>query len=307
MVVACSQQTHTPTAPTPVSNLSITPGPEEPPSGGPAPGPPSGPPFNPTGQTAIVLAVGDIGECNSAAVPLTARLVERNDGEVLLPGDLAYMHGSISDFQRCFEPWWGQFRHRWRPVPGNHEYETPGAAGYFQFFGPATGQGGRSYYSFRAGDWLVLMLNSNIPTARGTPQYEFVRGELIANRNPCTVAVWHHPLFTSGPNGPNPFMREMWALLYEHNADMIVAGHDHLYERFGKQDTEGRADPRGIRQFIAGTGGARLYDFQRTAANSEARVKAHGVLRLTLNPTSYAWSFLDTNGAVADAGADGCH
>ena len=306
MVVACSQQTHTPTAPTPLSNFSVTPGLEEPPTGGPSPGPP-GPPFNPTGQTAVVLAVGDIGECNSQAVPLTARLVERNDGQVLLSGDLAYMHGSMSDFQRCFEPWWGQFRHRWRPVPGNHEYETPGAAGYFQFFGAATGQGGRSYYSFRAGDWLVLMINSNIPTARATPQYEFVRAELIANRNPCAVAVWHHPVFSSGPNGPNPSMRDMWALLYEHNADVIVAGHDHFYERFSKQDTEGRADPRGMRQFIAGTGGARLYDFQRTAANSEARVKTHGVLRLTLNPTNYAWSFLDTNGAVADAGLDACH
>ena len=294
--MACNQP-YTPTAPSAVTNLAATtPGPDD----------PSGPPFTPTGQTAVVLAVGDIGECNSVGVPLTARLVERSEGQVLLPGDLAYMHGSMSDFQRCFEPWWGQFRHRWRPAPGNHEYETPGAAGYFQFFGAAAGQGGRSYYSFRAGDWLVLMLNSNIPTGRGTPQYEFVRTELVSNRNPCALAVWHHPVFTSGPNGPSPFMRDLWALLYENNADVIVNGHDHLYERFGRQDVEGRADPRGMRQFIAGTGGARLYDFQRSAANSESRVKAFGVLHLTLNPTNYAWSFVDTNGGVADSGADGC-
>ncbi len=256
---------------------------------------------------AIVAAVGDIGECGSAAVPLTARLVEQISGPLLLAGDLAYMHGSPSDFQRCFEPAWGQFRHRWRPSPGNHEYETPGAAGYFQYFGSAAGQGARSYYSFRAGDWLVLMLNSNIPAGIGSPQFDFVRSELQANGNPCTMAVWHHPLFTSGPNGPNIFMRDMWALLYERGADVIVAGHDHLYERFGKQDVDGRSDARGLRQFIAGTGGARLYNFQRTAANSQSRVNAHGVLRLNLHTSTYDWAFIDTNGAIADTGADGCH
>ena len=296
MALACSQPPRTPTAPTGVGNLGVGEVPPETP-----------PPFNPTGQSVVVLGVGDIGECNSPAVPLTARLIERTDGQVLLPGDLAYMHGSMSDFQRCFEPWWGQFRHRWRPAPGNHEYETPGAAGYFQFFGAAAGPGGRSYYSFRAGDWLVLMLNSNIPAGRGSPQFDFVRMELLANRNPCVMAAWHHPVFTSGPNGPNLFMRDLWALLYENNADLVLNGHDHLYERFGKQDVDGRSDQRGLRQFIAGTGGARLYDFQRTAANSEARVKAHGVLRLTLNPTTYGWSFIDTAGAPVDSGADVCH
>jgi hypothetical protein len=121
------------------------------------------------------------------------------------------------------------------------------------------------------------------------------------------MAVWHHPLFTSGPNGPNMFMRDMWALLYERGADVIVAGHDHLYERFGKQDVDGRSDARGLRQFIAGTGGARLYNFQRTAANSQSRVNAHGVLRLNLHTSTYDWAFIDTNGAIADTGADGCH
>ena len=305
IAAACSQSPRTPTAPTPPSDASVS-TPSPPPSDNP-PGPPPVPPFNPTGHTAVVVTVGDIGECGSAAVALTARLVERIDGALLLSGDLAYMHGSPTDFQRCFEPDWGQFRHRWRPAPGNHEYETPGAAGYFQYFGAAAGQGGRSYYSFRAGDWLVLMLNSNIPAGLGSPQFDFVRSELTANRNPCTMAVWHHPLFTSGPNGPNIFMRDMWGLLYAQGADVVLAGHDHLYERFGKQDVDGRSDARGLRQFITGTGGARLYDFQRTSANSQSRVKAHGVLRLTLQTQSYDWAFLDTNGAIADAGADGCH
>lgn len=294
----------TPTAPSPPRDASAS-TPAQPPDT--PPGPPPLPPFNPTGHTAVVVAVGDIGECGSPAVPLTARLADRIDGQVLLSGDLAYMHGSPTDFQRCFEPDWGRFRHRWRPAPGNHEYQTPGAAGYFQYFGAAAGPAGQSYYSFRAGDWLILMLNSNIPAGAGSPQFDFVRAELTANRNPCAMAVWHHPLFTSGPNGPNAFMRDMWALLYELKADVVIAGHDHLYERFGKQDVDGRSDAAGLRQFITGTGGARLYDFHRASANSQARVKAHGILRLGLHTTSYDWTFLDTNGAVGDAGADGCH
>lgn len=300
IAAACSRRPETAVSATPITQAAA----QEPPPGQPPPGPP---PFNPSGQTALAVAVGDIGECHSPAVPQTAELVRRNDGHLLLAGDLAYMNGSPSDFARCFDPAWGQFRHRWRPSPGNHEYGTPNAAGYFQYFGSAASPGGQPYYAFRAGDWHVLMLNSSLPVSIGSPQFEFVRDELRTNRNTCAMAVWHHPLFTSGPNGPNVFMRDMWGLLYEHGADVVVTAHDHLYERFAKQDVDGRADARGIRQFIAGTGGARLYDFHRTAPNSQHRVKAHGVLRLTLNPTGYAWSFVDVNGLVGDAGAESCH
>jgi 3',5'-cyclic AMP phosphodiesterase CpdA len=253
------------------------------------------------------VAVGDIGWCGSTGVEQAARVADGIDGQIVLAGDLAYMQGSMQDYLKCFDPAWGHFRRRWRPVPGNHEYETPGAAGYFQYFGEAAGPQGRSFYSFRAGDWLVLMLDSNVPVRQGSAQYEFVRTELEASRATCTAAVWHHPLFSSGPNGPNAFMRDIWSLMYRLNADVVIAGHDHLYERFGKQDVDGRSDVRGLRQFIVGTGGARLYDFHRVEANSQARIKLHGVLRLTLQPTSYQWAFIDATGVVADAGTDGCH
>jgi hypothetical protein len=291
IAVAC---TDSPTRPTP-----HTAEPPHKPQPTPAPGP--------TRVSAVLVAVADIGLCGSPGVQQTARLVDRIDGQLVLAGDLAYMHGSMQDFLRCFDPWWGHLRRRWRPTPGNHEYETAGAAGYFQYFAEAASVAGRSYYSFRAGDWLVLMLDSNVPARTGSPQYEFVRSELQANTTPCVMAVWHHPLFSSGPNGPSLFMRDMWALLYEQNADVVVNGHDHLYERFGKQDTEGRSDARGLRQFIVGTGGATLYDFQRMAPNSQARVKAHGVLRLTLNTSNYEWAFLDAAGGTADTGFDSCH
>lgn len=302
---------NSPQAPTAPTQSGTPPGvtetPADTPPAAPAP-PPGGSTFVPTGQTASVIAVGDIGMCSEReTVARTAALVDRLPGRLLLAGDLAYMHGSYQNFIDCFEPSWGRFRGRWHPVPGNHEYETPRAAGYLQYFGQSATPTGRTYYSFRAGDWLVLMIDSNEPVRSGTPQYEYVRTALQSAGAPCTVAVWHHPLFSSGPNGPNNFMRDMWSLLYRHDADVVITAHDHLYERFGKQDVDARSDGKGLRQFIAGTGGARLYDFPRQEPNSQARVRAHGVLQLTLRPTSYDWSFVDTTGAVRDGGSDRCH
>ena len=242
-----------------------------------------------------------------AAVGRTAALADQFPGILLLAGDLGYMHGTMQNFQECFDPAWGRFRTRWRPVPGNHEYETPFAAGYRQYFGEAAGVSGLTYYSFHAGDWLVLMLDSNLSARVGSEQYEFVRAVMRNAPPPCTMAVWHHPLFSSGPNGPNAFMRDIWTLLYQSDADVVIAGHDHLYERFGKQDVDGRSDARGLRQFIVGTGGAMLYEFHRQEPNSQARLRTHGVLRLTLLPTSYQWSFVDVAGLTLDSGTDGCH
>lgn len=277
---------------------------------GPSPGGGTPPPVgnNPlTGQTVVALGVGDIGMCNQPAVAQTARLVAGLEGLLLLAGDIAYLHGSAADFRNCFNPEWGRFRSRWHPVPGNHEYETPGAGAYFDYFGEAAGADRTGYYSFMAGDWLILMLNSNIPAGRNSAQWEFVRAALNAQRTPCTLAVWHHPLFTSGPNGPNAFMRDMWALLETAKAELILNGHDHLYERFARQMSDGRPDPAlGIRQLTAGTGGAELYRFVREAPNSEARIMEFGVVRLTLRPAQVDWEFLNLSGNAVDRGLDTC-
>ena len=257
--------------------------------------------------TVTMLAAGDIGMCGRPEVAQTARLVAGLEGDVILAGDIAYYQGTAADFRDCFNPFWGQFRSRWHPVPGNHEYESAGAAPYFAYFGEAAGPPGLGYYSFVAGEWLILMLNSNVPATRGSPQWEFARAALERQRTPCTMAVWHHPLFTSGPNGNNGFMRDMWALLEAGRAEVIVTGHDHLYERFARQTSEGTADPaNGIRQFIAGTGGAELSTFVRAAPNSEERIMKHGVMRLTLRPAQVDWEFLAIDGSTGDRGLDTC-
>lgn len=296
LAVSCSKP---PTSPTP-----------QPPTGGTGGG---GGNSGSTGQTVVVLAVGDIGMCNAGhtaplpAVTATAKLVASLQGILLLAGDIAYLHGSAADFRDCFDPAWGQFRSRWHAVPGNHEYESTGAGPYFDYFGEAAGPQGLGYYSVTIGDWQVLMLNSNIAVGRGSAQWEFVRQQLQLQRTPCTMAVWHHPLFTSGPNGPNANMRDMWALLETANVELVVNGHDHLYERFARQTADGTAEPaKGIRQLTVGTGGAELYSFVRTSANSEFRLAEHGVMRLTLQPAAMQWEFLTTAGRSADQGLDTC-
>jgi acid phosphatase type 7 len=259
------------------------------------------------GQTVTVIAAGDIGMCGRPGVAQVANLVASLEGELLLAGDIAYFQGTAEQFRDCFNPSWGQFRPRWHPVPGNHEYESPNAAPYFTFFGAAAGPPGLGYYSFTAGDWLILMLNSNIPATSGSPQYEFVRSALAAQRTPCTMAVWHHPRFASGPSGNTPAMREMWALLESAPAEIVISGHDHLYERFARQRSDGTADPaNGVRQFVVGTGGADLYDFVRVVANSEERIMRYGVAKFTLRPAQVDWEFVGVDGSIADRGLDTC-
>jgi hypothetical protein len=259
------------------------------------------------GQIADVVAVADIGWCGSTGTPATAQLVDSLPGRLLLAGDIAYPNGSAQDFQRCFDPSWGRFRGRWHAAPGNHDYLTPNASAYFDYFGAAAGDERSGYYTLVIGDWQILMLDSNVPTQRNSPQWEFVRRELDLQRRPCTMAVWHHPLFSSGQNGPNLYMRDMYALLEASNVDVVVTGHDHIYERFAKQTVEGLPSERGVRQFIVGTGGAELYRFVTVAPNSESRIAQFGALHLSLQPTGYRWEFVLTNGGLGDSGNDTCH
>jgi hypothetical protein len=228
---------------------------------------------------------------------------------VFAAGDLAYFNGSAANFRDCYDPTWGRHRARTRPVPGNHEYESPGAAPYFQYFGASAGPPGLGYYSYRAGAWQVLALNSEVDVRAGSAQLEWVRSELAGNPGRCALAYFHRPLFTSGPNRPNGDMRDLWRVLYELNVDVVINGHDHLYERFAPQDPDGRADPvRGIREFVVGTGGAHLYSFIGVSPHSEMQASAYGVLMLTLANESYQWEFVPAEAVpFRDSGSGACH
>ncbi len=259
----------------------------------------------PSGGPVQILAAGDVGECGFGAAE-TGRLLDTRAGTILALGDLAYYDGSRTNFRDCYDPFWGRFLDRTRPVPGNHEYTADrNATGYFDYFGDMAGPRGLGYYAFTEGSWRIIALNSEIPMGPGSPQQQWLRQELSTTRFNCTLAYWHRPLFTSGPNFPNPDVRDLWLPLQEFGVDVVLNGHDHLYERFDKQDADGRPSPTGIRQFTVGSGGAHSYDFAPVRPNSLTRAKAYGILQLTLSNGTYQWDFV-TNSNFRDSDSGAC-
>lgn len=258
---------------------------------------------------AFFVGAGDIADCRNTGSEQTARLLDSLPGTIFTLGDNAYPNGSADDFSRCFGPSWGRHRGRTRPSPGNHEYKTPNAAGYFGYFGAAAGPGGVGYYSFDLGSWHVVSLNSEIDMRPGSTQASWLRQDLSLNSTGCTVAYWHRALVSSGPHGGSEAVRNLWRVLYEYDVDVVLSAHDHLYERFAPQDPDGRPDPaRGIRQFVVGTGGAERYDVRAVRPNSEVRGPDWGVLMLTLESGGYRWEFVPVAGAsFRDSGSGSCH
>jgi hypothetical protein len=261
------------------------------------------------GPPVVLVGAGDIGLCGSPAVAATAQLLDSISGIVFTTGDHAYPDGTAANFRDCYEPHWGRHRGRTRPSPGNHDYHSAGAAPYFAYFGENAGPFGLGYYSYIAGPWQVIALNSEVPIGPGSAQIQWLRTTLATNRSPCTMAYWHKPLFTSGPNGANLDMREVWRALYEFGADLVINGHDHLYERFAPQDPDGRADSaRGLRQITIGTGGGPLYTPITSAANTEAIHVGYGVLKLTLADGNYQSEFVPVAGnPYTDRSLGQCH
>ncbi len=274
---------------------------------GPSPG---GGGVTPPGVVQI-HAAGDIGECGFGALK-TGQQLDNLAGIILALGDLAYMEGSRANFRDCYEPAWGRHIERTRPVPGNHEYDTDrSAAGYYDYFGELAGPRGLGYYAFTAGTWRIIALNSEIPATPGSAQLQWLRAELSANRFTCTLAYWHRPLFSSGPNGPQNNSADspinFWRTLQEFGADVVLNGHDHMYERFDPQDVDGKANPNGIREFIAGTGGAHLYTPGAPKPNSVMRASVYGILTMTLSANSYQWDFAPVGNTFRDTGPGACH
>jgi len=264
----------------------------------------------------VLVGAGDIASCSSTGDEATANLVDGIAGTVFLLGDNAYDNGTATEYANCYDPSWGRFKSRTKPSPGNHEYNTTNATGYYGYFGAAAGDPTKGYYSYDVGNWHIIVLNSNsecgtISCAAGSPQELWLRADLQANNQPCTLAYWHHPRFNSGADhGNSTAVAPFWDALYEFNADVILNGHEHVYERFAPQTPAGVADAaRGIRQFTVGTGGRSHYTFGTIQPNSEKReANTYGVLKLTLHANSYDWQFVPVAGSTfTDAGTGTCH
>jgi acid phosphatase type 7 len=270
------------------------------------------------GRPPVVVAAGNIGDCRSADDEATAELVrDIIEGTVLALGDEAPPRGTAAHFEECYEPSWGPFKWRTRPVPGDLEYYTEGAAGYFDYFGEAAGDPDEGYYSYNLDGWHIVALNSNCQEVGGclddSPQFQWLKEDLIANdEKACTLAYFHHPLFTSGSHRPGFLnVRPLWRVLHSAGADVVLAAHVHNYQRFAPQDPTGKADPqRGIREFVVGTGGQKNYAIAGDPiANSEVHNDdTKGVLKLTLRPKGYEWRFIPVEGeAFTDSGSARCH
>ncbi len=260
----------------------------------------------------VLVGAGDVASCAYTDDSRTAKLLDAIPGRVFVAGDTAYPSGSAAQFRRCYDPTWGRWMLRTSPAIGNHEYHTAGGGPYWDYFGARAGTRGDGWYAYDLGAWRIYTLNTNcdrVACGAGSRQEQWLRADLAANPRTCVAAVMHQPLFSSGYHGDNPAVRPLWVALADAGADVILAGHDHDYERFTPQAADGQASAAGIRQFVVGTGGGTLRPFARVHATSEVRnATTHGVLQLTLHNDSYDWAFVPVAGATfTDSGSASCH
>ena len=245
--------------------------------------------------------------------------------DAILPlGDEQYQCGTAAEFA-AYDASWGipALKSITRPIPGNHEYGdsagcTPSQAEpYYDYFGSAAGTAGEGWYSFDIGsNWHVIALNSQLCVRAGgcgpgTDQYAFLSNDLGATTERCILAYMHHPLFASGTGQDTAQVKPLWDLLYASRADVVLAGHKHIYERFKLQNPDGAAVSNGIRQFIVGTGGVERGAIgMPVETHSQRRNNAFGVLELTLRSASYEWEFQrdpTISSTFTDSGSRNCH
>jgi acid phosphatase type 7 len=267
-------------------------------------------------QWPVLVGAGNIATCgdprHEATAQLLDRVVEDHDATVFALGDNAYERGTLREYEECYDPTWGRHKERTRPALGNWEYGTPGAAGYFEYFGDRAGDPDKGYYSYILGDWHIVVLNTNchhVGCNREAPQLRWLHAELQANRDKCTIAFGHHPRFSSSREVPSyAALEAMWAILDEGGVSAYVAGHSHHYERFAPQTSVGVGSEDGVRQFVVGTGGREAHLVGSPLANSEViSAFTYGVLKLTLRPDAYAWEFLSTaDSDFTDSGEAAC-
>jgi len=271
----------------------------------------------------IVAAAGDIACAPGDPVtPTTCHQMQTSNlfvgnpaiTAVLPLGDEQYEDGLLSEFQNSYDLSWGRALGRTHPVPGNHEYASgSNGNGYFAYFGARAGTAGRGWYSFNVGQWHLVALNSNCSAVGGcgssSPPVTFLKNDLAAHHPACTLAYWHHARFSSGPNGNLAAYDAIWKVLYSHHVDVVLSGHDHIYERYALQTPAQARDPKhGIREFVVGTGGRSLDPFTGPFTNGQFRQRSQfGILKLTLHPHRYEWRYVSAAKHVLDSGETDCH
>jgi 3',5'-cyclic AMP phosphodiesterase CpdA len=268
------------------------------------------PTITPAPPPEVLVGAGDISICGQKGDDLTAALLADIRGTIFTVGDNSNENGTSYEYLNCFGPSWGRFLGRLYPSPGNHDYVTENASAYYDYFASVPVERGKGYYSYDIGSWHIIALNSVINTGMDSNQIQWLREDLASHPTLCSLAYWHHPRWTSGESGNNGRMATIWETLYEYGVDVVVNGNEHMYERFAPMDPNGELDRvKGIRQFVAGTGGVSHYNFGVMHPNSEVRDNtAFGVLKFNLYAYSYDWEFIPVMGmSFNDSGSDLCH
>lgn len=255
-------------------------------------------------EPVVMVGAGDISRCDNDNDERTAKLLDKIPGTVFTTGDNVYASGTTKQYTDCYQPTWGRHKARTKPVPGNHEYNTSGASGYYNYFNVP------KYYAYNLGDWRIYALNSEIDASETSAQVKWLKADLAANPKKCVMAYWHRPRWSSGSHhGSDTKMKVIWNLLFDANAELVVSGHEHNYERFAPMNKSGQAVDEGPQQIVAGTGGASKYGFGNILPASRARnAKTFGVLKLTLYSDQYEWKFIPIEGSsYTDSGIRSCH
>ena len=258
-----------------------------------------------------VVAVGDIACAKDERVTpetcqqdATARLASSLDLAVVVAlGDLQYKKASISEFMGSYDDSWGALRSITRPLPGNHEYNSDDARGYFAYVDQD-----KPWYAWDAGKWRIYMLNSNCEEVDCDAEQEWLRADLEANPRQCSAIAMHHPRYSSGKHHSIESMSDFWQIAYDHHVDLALAGHDHDYERFDPLDADGNASPgRGLTSFVVGTGGKSLFaEYDAEPMSAYFQNTRFGVLDLTLAADTFSWRFVATDDSVLDQGQATC-
>ena len=279
----------------------------------PTPTPTPSPTPTPAPDASLVGA-GDIAGCDWETDEATAALLDDVDGTIFTAGDNVYPEGSEATYAECFDPSWGRHLDRIRPAIGNHDTQSGSSTAYFDYFGAAAvNEDGDPWYAYDLGAWRIIVLDSDRcedgDCDADSPQGRWLADELATTTARCTLAIWHHPRWSSGFHGNIEDVQPFWEQLYAAGTDVVVNGHDHDYERFAPLDPNGDEDrERGLREFVVGTGGVALRKFEDTQPHSELRLAVtHGVIAFTLKDGGYEWSWIPIDGDVRDRGSATCH
>jgi hypothetical protein len=266
-----------------------------------------------TAAPVVLVGAGDIAVCGAPGDSQTAALLDGIAGTVFTLGDNAYDNGTRLEYESCYDPTWGRHFDRTMPSPGNHEYNTTGAAGYYDYFGERAGDPDKGYYAYDRGAWRIYALNSNcqiVACGESSAQVAWLKSDMADHPHECTLAYWHHPRYSSMRHGSQAFTDALWDSLYEAGAEIVLAGHDHGYERFAPMNAAGSLAPgRGIVSFVVGTGGRDLYEFHDIISTSRRRdATTWGVLQLTLSEGAWSSRFVPVAGkSFTDTASGACH